>query len=770
MNASVAKWLERLVAEPVRAVDDLVMGRVAIPVWSRASLGEVFLDIVEVQAEALDVGVAEWLENHLGKLPPDGFSNEVWGAYLQDLFRAMTSLSLPRVARLMGTRRREFQAWLRPLVREASLDPEAAYLTALAWCEHNRHLEGFWRNLALRDRNEPEYYTDIGLLGLRKPRDDAGQLPPKAPLLLLATLLDMADSEKMTQPVWERKTRTVMAGYRPVTREVWIREFNAVLTERPAADCGMSWLQHLLAIPAAKVETPPRHQGSTKAPTLDECGRFVDTVGRYGPSFEAAKLEDFLKRHRDFAARTNNPHYLVRTYNRLAVAAKEHDPDWAVARIEEALAWEPGNAKNWTVLAGCHWARRHAALQQQRMEHARIAESQACEVLWEGRCRFPYDPYFRNSLADFYKNVGELQTAEDLYREAFAAFPRSPVPRCGLADVKHLKGDVVEAERLYRETITKFPDDAYAHTCLAKILFQRSRISRDEAERDEARSHFQTATRLGNTWAIDFLNNRFDKEWQKTGPRKSKSRQESEAASTVDQLLSQNEADMGPAQRLGRALLAMSQAAHCTRDEDRQPYLDRAASLLSLPDALTGEFYRAFLESRGFLLLARGQNAEARDYFLRQLELAEPHRPAGLELGLSEARHALHESSEPESVPQLPAGRLKSLLLPLVLQVVEWSQTHDQDDLLRETLLAMFPSVKEKLAKSQPLDEDDETPREESPDTMLAGFLQSRVFQLAGIETEDDLRDPGKLQGIKNALRLCEPDLRSMAHSLVLAV
>ena len=100
MNASVAKWLERLVAEPVRAVDDLVMGRVAIPVWSRASLGEIFLDIVEVQAEALDAGVAEWLASHLRNLPPDGFSNEVWGSYLQDLFRAVTSLSLPRVARL----------------------------------------------------------------------------------------------------------------------------------------------------------------------------------------------------------------------------------------------------------------------------------------------------------------------------------------------------------------------------------------------------------------------------------------------------------------------------------------------------------------------------------------------------------------------------------------------------------------------------------------------------------------------------------------------
>lgn len=768
MNASVTKWLERLVAEPVRAVDDLVMGRVAIPVWSRASLGEIFLDIVEVQAAALDAGVAEWLESHLRKLPPTGFSNEVWGSYLQDLFRAVTSLSLPRVSQLMGTRRREFQAWLRPLVREVSLDPEAAYLTALAWCEHNRHLEGFWRNVALRDRNEPEYYTDIGLLGLRKLRDDAGELPSKAPPLLLATLLDMADSGTMTQPVWERTTRTVMAGYR-LTRDVWVREFNAVLATHAQIGIARLWLSNIIATPSV---VPHRTEPQSASPPFsrNECDDFVDSVRQQGPSVGATALNGFLKRQRDYATRTNNPHFLVRTFNRLAMAAKEHDPDWALARIEEALAWEPGNAKNWTVLAGCHWARRKAALEQQQTEQARIAESQAFEVLWEGRCRFPYDPFFRTSLADFYKDAGDLQTAEDLYREAFAAFPRNPVPRSGLADVKRLQGDIAEAEKLYRETIREFPEDHFDYARLAEILFERSRLSRDEAERDEARTFFQTAANLGNTYAIDFLNNRFDKEWQKTGPRKSKPRQESEATSIVDQLLSQNEADMGPAQRLGRALLAMSMAAHCTRIDDRQPYLDRANSLLSLLDALTGEFYRAFLEARGFLWLARGQYAEARDYCRRQLELAEPHRPAGLELGLAEARRALHESSELESAPALPAGRFKSLLLPLVLQVVEWSQPHDQEDLLRNALLAMFPSVKEQLAKSQQLEEDDETPREESPDMMLAGFLHTRIFQLVGIETADDLRDPGKLTSIKNALRLCETDLRSMAHSLVLAV
>ena len=769
MNATVAKWLEQLAADSVRVVDDLVMGRIAVPVWSRASLGEIFLEVVEAQAGALDAGVAAWLEGHLQKLPPQQLSNEVWSSYLQDLFRAVTSLSLPRVARLLGTRRREFQAWLRPLVREASLDPEAAYLTALAWCEHNQHLEGFWRNLALRNRNEPEYYTDIALLGLRKLRDDAGQLPPKAPHLLLATLLDLADGEGMTQPVWERKTRTVLAGYR-LSADAWAREFKEVLTAHGETGLGSVWLRKIVPIPTAKVESASsRYSSASPQFTLDECNDFVDVVRQCGPSVEPAPLNGFLKRHRDYASRSNNPHFLVRTFNRLASAAKEHDPDWAVARIEEALAWDPGNAKNWTVLAQCHWSRRQAALRQQQTDRARVAESDAFDAQWEARRRFPYDAVVRTELARFHKDAGDLQTAELLYREAIAEFPLNPVPRCGLADVKRLMGDTVEAERLYRAVITEFPTNPYAYNGLAEILFGRSRHSGNAAERDEARSLFQKAADLGDKYAINFLDNRFDKEWHR-GERRAKKRTEPETTASVAQLLSQNEADMGPAQRLGRALLALWQAAHCTRNADRQPFLDRADSLLTMPDALTGECHQAFLEARGYLLLASAKHTEARDYFVRQLERAAPQRPAGLELGLAEARRALHENTETDSAAALPARRFKSLLLPLVLKVVEWCQIQEQDDLLRDALLAAFPSVRDQIAKSQSIvDDEHESHREESADAMLAGFLHTNIFQLAGIESADDLRDSNKLADIKKALRLCEADLRSITHQLVMA-
>ena len=69
----------------------------------------------------------------------------------------------------------------------------------------------------------------------------------------------------------------------------------------------------------------------------------VAEVKRLGPAAANKRLQFVVDGHRKYAKATNDPHFLVRTFNRLAEAAKEHDPDWAVALAEEALAWNRGN-------------------------------------------------------------------------------------------------------------------------------------------------------------------------------------------------------------------------------------------------------------------------------------------------------------------------------------------------------------------------------------------------------------------------------------------
>ena len=53
MNEAVQKWLKELTAEPVSALQRLVLGQVAVSAWSRASLREIFIEVFQTHAEAL---------------------------------------------------------------------------------------------------------------------------------------------------------------------------------------------------------------------------------------------------------------------------------------------------------------------------------------------------------------------------------------------------------------------------------------------------------------------------------------------------------------------------------------------------------------------------------------------------------------------------------------------------------------------------------------------------------------------------------------------
>jgi tetratricopeptide (TPR) repeat protein len=771
MNASVAQWLTELATDSEDAVERLVTGRVGVAVWSRASLSEIFLDVIETHRDQLDTGVVAWLNRHVQQVPPEGLSPTVWGVCLQDVFRAVTSLDLPQVAELLRTRARSLKAWLRPLVRDPSLDPQAAFLTALAWCNQNRHLAGFWRNLALRTGGETPEYTDIGLLGLRRMRDDEGQLPPKVPQLVLTTLLDLADVPGMEQSLWERTTRIVMAGYY-LSPETWVREFAHIVSVQRASTQGVAWLHQIL--PLASQESSVRgqtRQGREDPPhTIPERDRIIAAVDAHGPATD--ELMGFLSRHRNYATRTNDPHYLVRTFNRLAEAAKEHDPEWAIAIIQEALDWDPSNARNWTVLARCHWARRDLAIHQHSTDRAIVAESEAFDALWEARRRFPYDAFIRNELAKFYKEAGDLMMAEELYSEAVADFPNNPVPRNGVADVKRLQGDLAGSETLYCATLSDFPSDPFAHNGLAELLFDRSAAAQDETAREQARELFQQAADLGDKYARDHVAS-FDQRWDRRCRQQPK-HQPQLVSQAAAQLLNQDVGRMGAAQRLGRALLALWRANKESAAAAKSRLCDKAEEFLGMPDALTGECFETFIEARGMVLLARGKYPAARDYFTGQLESVAPRQPAGLLLGQSEARRRLGEVSGNDELLNRWQTRPNWYLVPLVLQVVRWCQSPGTNETLRAVLLQAFPHVRERLSAIQPETFEHDLSESagqtaESPDKMLAAFLVKRVFSLASIETEDDLRDDAHLNDVRNALRLCEADLQSVVHMLVMA-
>lgn len=741
MNESVQKWLKELTAEPTPAVQRLVLGQAAVSAWSRASPREIFIEVFQTHAEALDGALTTWLETRLLQMPPERTPTLVWASHLQEVFRGIAGLPLPQVGRLLRDRLRDFRSWLRPLRTDESLDPEAAYLAALAWADTNQHLEGMWQGLALRRDREPAYYTDIGLLGLRKTRDERGQLPSKAPFLLLATLIDLADTG-LSQKDWLLTTRALLGGYH-CSLETWVREFEPVLEARQNAERGPEWLKRVLPQLRANQQSqqhyrhdiPPAHSRQEKDAMISE-------VQARGPEAVAERLAAFLERERAYANATRNPHYLVRTFNRLAEAARTHDPDWAIARAEEALAWDDDNARNWTVLARCLWAR---ALRESQMGNELEGEAdgrEALDTLWTASFRFPWDIRLRNELARLHRNAGDWETAETIYRET-----------------------MVEAQ-----------SDAACRTGLSYILFHKSARTGDRLQRDEARRLLQEAESLGERGIRRILSG-FDERWQRVAlQQQAPAELENEPDESLE-LPQTTLAKMRPEQRLGRALLLQWQARRAESAGERERLFAEAEALLTLPDELTGECRTAFVEARGFLLLARDRAAEARAYFEQQLAaFARP--PLGLGLGFAEARARLGETlSDTEEAELASFGGPEGSILPLVLRVVRLLESTASDDALRDLLLELYPRVRELAGMPAPeLGEEDEPAqptalahRSKTPDTMVAHLLLANVFRPASINTSTDLQSLDSIYRVRSSLKACRDDIFSVAEKLALA-
>jgi len=547
MNESVKKWLDELMDSPLIAIQKLILGYAGVEAWSRSSLRESFVEIYQHDDAkiVLDEAVAEWLEQRLMKLPPENTPTLVWASHLQDLFSALTGLPLPQVAQLLRNRLRDFRSWLRPLRTSESLDPEATYLSALAWAETNQHLEGLWQRLVLRTDKEPAYYIDVGLLGLRKTRDEQGRLPEKAPMVLLTALLDHADAYGTSEKKWRLTTMSLLGGYR-YDEETWIREFTEALNARPKAKNAPIWLKKILPNLQVNHKRQFHSDHCIQTALLEEKKKIIDKVKQKGPEALRKELTPFLDQERLYAKITRNPHYLVLTFNNLAKAAGTHDPDWAVARSEEALIWDNNNPQNWIVFAQCLWMQGIQIQKTRGLAKGEAICQEAIDTLWTARFRFPWDHFVRNQLSHFYRDAGDLwsaeaiyretirefpddvvcragladllmksgrlQDAEKLYRETMSEFPKNVVCRAGLADLLMKSSRLEEAETIYRETMRDFPKDTYSRTGLAEILFKRSVATRNEAEREEARKLLKEVASWNNLFAQSRLQ-AIDQQW-----------------------------------------------------------------------------------------------------------------------------------------------------------------------------------------------------------------------------------------------------------------
>jgi hypothetical protein len=483
------------------------------------------------------------------------------------------------------------------------------------------------------------------------------------------------------------------------------------------------------------------------------------------------KLTAFLNRHRHYAGSTHDSHFIVRTFNRLAEAARMHDPDWAIARAEEALAWDRNNARNWTVLARCLWAR---SLKAEKAGDTAAAEHDgfdAMDTLWGARFQFSWDPFVRTELAKLYRDAGDADTAEAVYREAMAEFPQDYACRTGLAETLRQKGLIAEAIQVYRETRAMFPKDPYSRNGLSSILLYQSAVNHDERTREEARAILQESVDLGDRTAR-FRMTVFDQRWQLLASQQEAQVEDNEGPNESIALKKVAPAEMRPAQRLGRALLLQWQAGRAVSSEDQERLYNQAEELLNLREEQMGECRTAFLEARGFLLLARGRTAEAVNHFeqlaasytLRTIRL-----PLGIRLGLTEARTLLGEPVSLEDEKEFMAFGPEGSILPLVLKVIRLLKATTEDTELQKLLIDLYPRVLELSGMSTEHDEHTQRKRAVSADSMIAQLLMHNVFRPASINNIDDLHDSSALTRLCNGLKTHSDQFYSVFEELALA-
>jgi hypothetical protein len=234
---------------------------------------------------------------------------------------------------------------------------------------------------------------------------------------------------------------------------------------------------------------------------------------------------------------------------------------------------------------------------------------------------------------------------------------------------------------------------------------------------------------------------------------------------------------MRPAQRLGRALLLQWHARRAESTGEREHLFAEAEALLTLADELTGECGPAFVEARGFFLLARDRAREARIYFKRQLAAIAPRRSLGLRLGFAEARARLGERLSDTEEAELASFGPEGSILPLVLKVVRLLESGTPDDELRGLLLELYPRVRD-LARmpAAELGEAEEPAKPTAParhaqpsDTMMAQMLLANVFEPAKINYPNDLHAPDTLRNVLASLKSYRDDIFSVAEKLALA-
>ncbi len=452
-------WLRHFQEEPLNALHNFLLGRADLGYLSAAEPVDVMLGWLrafgtkEGLAPDLDEILADWIKRSWGELLlPGGAGSATLTAVAWRRATAIITAAtgLDRAAQSLRERFLEDRRYLNSLSEGRARDCQAGAWLALAMYQHDRGLLNEWWRLCELPPDEPWYRGVCGIHGLRG-------LAPVSMARAGGFPEEVADGlNRLGLALWERY------------QEGWLREETArqefvdiarlTMVAYPFKDRWGSYWRHELSQDRDRrlfswiVELVP----GLRPDSVHPYGSFAQPDSTWptrareiAASLSAGRpdcieiAKSLLEEQADFAEKTGNNHYIVRSACNFAGRIRHRDPGQGLDWARLAKRFDLWNAFAWTTEGVC------------LLSLGRAVEAQ--EVYTEAVRRFADNVVARNGLAEVLKAQGRLDEAEAEYRETNRRFADNVVARTGLAEVLKAQGRLDEATEVYGKAVEPIP-------------------------------------------------------------------------------------------------------------------------------------------------------------------------------------------------------------------------------------------------------------------------------------------------------------------------
>jgi len=325
--------------------------------------------------------------------------------------------------------------------------------------------------------------------------------------------------------------------------------------------------------------------------------------------------------------------------------------------------------------------------------------------------------------------------------------------------------DLDRAEALLKEARYLDRRNPFARSGLAEVWFIKSARTRDGVLCASAKSLLQEMADGGDRFAQRRLRN-FDQRWElsveRGGVHFDKEPSEEQERSTMP-VRERALDEMSVAERLGRAMIALWQAERTSSQEDRNCLCDQAEGYLDVPESEADGLLTGFVETRGLVMLARGDARAALDYFTEQINRYGRGGWIGVRLGEQRARLMLGESAGSLS-DETPFDSQNARFAVQVANVIRRLKTSENEqevgNMLRRLYRRAASLAEQGAGDTGEGEHPSRAPTNEAIGSagMIADFIQAKWFRPMGITSQKDLDDPQRLSRVLASIRETQND------------